>query len=179
MQPAVIGTARQDVAGLQRGQKVSDGMVHDGGWDHQPHRPRLLQLLHEVRQRGGANGFLLGQHREAAGKNLPYEDAIRVPLLMRGPGIPGGGTVSTPVANVDLAPTILDAVGAGEPSRERRPVDGRSLLPLMTELHSELRGGRSAAAALAAAQQGLRDQGPRGLAAAAGFVCIGGVPGGR
>jgi N-acetylglucosamine-6-sulfatase len=78
------------------------------------------------------NGFLLGQHREAAGKNLPYEEAIRVPLLMRGPGIPGGGSVSTPVANVDLAPTILDAAGASEPSSERRPVDGRSLLPLVT-----------------------------------------------
>jgi arylsulfatase A-like enzyme len=77
------------------------------------------------------NGFLLGQHREAEGKNLPYEEAIRVPLLVRGPGIPGNRTVSTPAANVDLAPTILDAAGAREPQSERRPADGRSLLPLM------------------------------------------------
>jgi N-acetylglucosamine-6-sulfatase len=76
------------------------------------------------------NGFLLGQHREAAGKNLPYEEAIRVPLLIRGPGIAEDSTVSTPVANVDLAPTILAAAGAAEPASERRPDDGTSLLPL-------------------------------------------------
>jgi arylsulfatase A-like enzyme len=76
------------------------------------------------------NGFLLGQHREAAGKNLPYEEAIRVPLIVRGPGIPAGASISTPVANVDLAPTILAAAGAAEPVSERRPADGTSLLQL-------------------------------------------------
>jgi N-acetylglucosamine-6-sulfatase len=76
------------------------------------------------------NGFLLGEHREAEGKNLPYENAIRVPLLLRGPGITPGSTVSAPTANVDLAPTILAAAHAGEPADERRPADGTSLLPL-------------------------------------------------
>ncbi len=77
------------------------------------------------------NGFMLGQHREAEGKNLPYEEAIRVPLIIRGPGIPQGESISTPVANVDLAPTMLAATGTREPASERRPADGRSLLELM------------------------------------------------
>jgi N-acetylglucosamine-6-sulfatase len=77
------------------------------------------------------NGFLLGQHREAQGKNLPYEEAIRVPLLVRGPGIPAGRSISDPVANVDLAPTILAATGTRERADEERPADGTSLLDVM------------------------------------------------
>ncbi len=36
------------------------------------------------------NGFFHGEHRIAQGKNLPYEPAIRVPLVVRGPGVPAG-----------------------------------------------------------------------------------------
>jgi N-acetylglucosamine-6-sulfatase len=79
------------------------------------------------------NGFMLGQHREAQGKNLPYEEAIRVPLVMRGPGVPRGNSVSAPVANVDLAPTILKAARASQPPGEARPADGEPLLPTEDE----------------------------------------------
>jgi N-acetylglucosamine-6-sulfatase len=72
------------------------------------------------------NGMMHGEHRIPFGKNLPYEESARVPLLIRGPGIPAGVTVRDLVANVDLAPTILDASGA----HPRLPEDGRSLLPL-------------------------------------------------
>jgi hypothetical protein len=54
------------------------------------------------------------------------------------------------------------------------PIPDAETAPLMTAFHHELAGGATAAAALAAAQHGLRDQGPRALAASAGFVCIGG-----
>ena len=79
------------------------------------------------------NGYFHGQHRIPAGKVFLYEPAIRVPLIMRGPGIPAGARVNELVANIDLAPTIADAANA----RPLRIVDGRSLLPL-------LRGKRSA-----------------------------------
>jgi N-acetylglucosamine-6-sulfatase len=72
------------------------------------------------------NGFFHGEHRVAAGKVLLYEPSIRVPLILRGPGIPRGGHVADPVANIDLAPTIVDAAG----TRPLRVMDGRSLLPL-------------------------------------------------
>jgi arylsulfatase A-like enzyme len=71
------------------------------------------------------NGFFHGEHRIQTGKNRVYEEAIRVPLLIRGPGIPAGVSVDEISVNADLAPTILDAAGA-DPGVA---VDGRSLLP--------------------------------------------------
>ncbi|MGH2953733.1 MAG: sulfatase family protein [Solirubrobacterales bacterium] len=71
------------------------------------------------------NGFFHGEHRIRTGKNQVYEEAIRVPLLLRGPGVEKGRTVRDLVTNADLAPTILDAAGA----EAGLAVDGRSLLP--------------------------------------------------
>lgn len=71
------------------------------------------------------NGFFHGEHRLESGKNRVYEEAIRVPLLIRGPGIPKGVSVDDLAINADLAPTILDATGATTPISQ----DGRSLLP--------------------------------------------------
>jgi N-acetylglucosamine-6-sulfatase len=73
------------------------------------------------------NGFFHGEHRVPFGKVLVYEPSIRVPLLMRGPGVPRGLRLRQLVANIDLAPTILDAANA-TPGRRQ---DGRSLLPLL------------------------------------------------
>ena len=36
------------------------------------------------------NGFHMGQHRLFVGKTTAYEEDIRVPLVMRGPGVPAG-----------------------------------------------------------------------------------------
>src|SRR5690606_5913582 len=57
------------------------------------------------------NGYLQGEHRFRDAKTLPYEEAIRVPLLVRGPGFPTGATAPQLTANIDLAPTILDLAG--------------------------------------------------------------------
>jgi arylsulfatase A-like enzyme len=75
------------------------------------------------------NGFFHGEHRVMTGKILPYEPSIRVPLIVRGPGIPKNVHRSQLVANIDLAPTILEAAHAA-PSRT---IDGRSLFPLMRD----------------------------------------------
>lgn len=74
------------------------------------------------------NGFFFGQHRLAKGKYLPYTGSSRTPIQMRGPGIPRGVTSNALVANVDLAPTLLELSGA-TPSV---PQDGESLLPFAT-----------------------------------------------
>jgi N-acetylglucosamine-6-sulfatase len=84
------------------------------------------------------NGFFYGEHRIPEQKTRPYEEALRVPLLIRVPDRYLGGDaappeISEPVANIDLAPTILDLAGA-EPCRPRkscRVMDGRSLLGLI------------------------------------------------
>ncbi len=73
------------------------------------------------------NGFFHGEHRVPSGKVLLYEPSIRVPLIMRGPGIPAGLRLSQRVANIDLAPTIVDAAEA----TPARVMDGRSLLPVI------------------------------------------------
>jgi N-acetylglucosamine-6-sulfatase len=70
------------------------------------------------------NGYLEGEHRIRIGKFYPYDAATHVPMLMRGPGIRGGGRSGELVSNVDLAPTILDITGA----RPTVPQDGRSLV---------------------------------------------------
>ena len=59
----VVGIAAvdEDVAGFEMGQEIGDGLVHDRRRHHQPDRPRLGQLLHEVCERGGADRFLLDQ----------------------------------------------------------------------------------------------------------------------
>jgi arylsulfatase A-like enzyme len=82
------------------------------------------------------NGFLHGEHRLAIGKSRVYEPSIRVPLLMRGPGIPRGATSGEMVTNADLAPTIVQAAQA-TPGLD---MDGRSLLDPAT--HPNLKRGR-------------------------------------
>ncbi|HMC06886.1 MAG TPA: sulfatase [Solirubrobacterales bacterium] len=72
------------------------------------------------------NGFFHGEHRIPGGKLHIYEESIRVPLAIRGPGIPHGGKVRDLAINADLAPTIVDVTGA----RPRLTMDGRSLVPL-------------------------------------------------
>ena len=75
------------------------------------------------------NGFMHGEHRAQAEKVLLYEESIRVPLLMRGPGIPRRFRDPRPVANIDVVPTIADATGV-TPSRV---LDGRSLLDQLAD----------------------------------------------
>lgn len=70
------------------------------------------------------NGFLLGEHRDLS-KTVPYEESVRVPFLMRGPGIPKGRTRHLFATHADIAPTIA-AIGRTRPGRK---VDGRNLLP--------------------------------------------------
>ena len=74
------------------------------------------------------NGQLQGEHR-LYGKDQVYEGSVRVPLIMRGPGIPRGVRRSQLAANVDLAPTILDYAGA----RAGLRMDGISLRPLIAD----------------------------------------------
>jgi arylsulfatase A-like enzyme len=75
------------------------------------------------------NGYMHGEHRIRAEKVQPYEEALRVPLVIRGPGVPAGERIADPVTNVDLAATILDLTGVQVGEGLARPLDGRSLAP--------------------------------------------------
>ena len=72
------------------------------------------------------NGLMWGNHGLVNFKWEPYEESLRVPLIMTGPGIPQGVTTDRPVSNIDVVPTILQATRA----QAGRLVDGTSLLPL-------------------------------------------------
>ena len=71
------------------------------------------------------NGWLQGQHRIPGDKYLPYEESLRIPLIMRGPGVPKGEEIDTQVSNADVVPTLVDLAGA----KAGRRMDGISLLP--------------------------------------------------
>ena len=72
------------------------------------------------------NGYFQGEHRLPSEKDHIYEESIRVPLEIRGPGIPQGVTVGALVINADLAPTIVDVTGA----TPGLVMDGTSLIPV-------------------------------------------------
>jgi arylsulfatase A-like enzyme len=77
----------------------------------------------------GDNGYFLGE-RGYAGKWLPYELSIRVPLIVYDPRIEGdvrGSVPSQPVLNIDIAPTLLDLAGVDIPTT----MQGASLLPIL------------------------------------------------
>jgi N-acetylglucosamine-6-sulfatase len=72
------------------------------------------------------NGFHLGLHRLKAGKDTAFEEDIRVPLAVRGPGVPKGRRIGAMVLNTDFAPTFAAMAGVTPTDF----VDGRSFLPL-------------------------------------------------
>lgn len=74
------------------------------------------------------NGLHRGEHRLRGGKNTAYEESIRMPLFVRGPGVPAGATVDHLAGLIDLVPTFLSLGGAAIPES----VDGMSLTPLLS-----------------------------------------------
>jgi N-acetylglucosamine-6-sulfatase len=124
--------ASEDVAALQEGyrQRLESLLAVDEAV------ASVVEALRATRALGRTlivftsdNGFFHGEHRLRAGKELVYEPSIRVPLVVRGPGVPKRLRLSQPVANIDLAPTILRATGV----RAARILDGRPLQPLLAD----------------------------------------------
>jgi arylsulfatase A-like enzyme len=75
------------------------------------------------------HGFFLGEHR-FYDKRLMYEPSIRIPLMIRyPPRIPAGSRAGRMVLNLDLAPTLLDLVGAPP----RAQLQGGSLMALLAD----------------------------------------------
>lgn len=75
------------------------------------------------------NGFFLGDHG-LYDKRFMYEESLRVPLLVRWPGVIAPGSTSEAlVGNQDLAPTLLAAAGVAAPDE----LHGRDLAPLWRE----------------------------------------------
>jgi len=85
------------------------------------------QLDHTVVVFTSDNGFFLGEHRRGD-KRLAYEESLRIPLIVRYPGLATPGAVLDSMAlNIDVAPTLLELAGAAIPDS----MQGRSLVPLL------------------------------------------------
>lgn len=85
----------------------------------------------------GDNGYFLGE-RGFAGKWVPYEDSLHVPLVVCDPRARAalrGATPAQLVLNVDIAPTMLELAGVPTP----RTYQGRSLVPILAGRSGEWR----------------------------------------
>jgi choline-sulfatase len=89
------------------------------------------------------HGDLVGAHGGMQQKWYnAYDEAIRVPLLVKGPGVsPKPGGITTPTSHVDLIPTLMGlagidveraAAGVAEHHDEAQPLPGRDLSDLIT-----------------------------------------------
>jgi arylsulfatase A-like enzyme len=99
----------------------------------------LGQLFNALEERGLLDRMLVivtADHGEeflehgaiGHGHNL-FNTTVRIPLIIAGRGIPAGRVVQEPVSLIDLAPTLLDALGLPPEPR----FEGRSLLPLLRD----------------------------------------------
>jgi arylsulfatase A-like enzyme len=100
------------------------------------------------------HGESLGEHDEHTHAILIYESALRVPLILAGPGVPSGRVVEDRVGSVDLLPTLLRLLDApvpeGLPGRdlraafagplEEQPLYAESLFGRLNCRWSSLRG---------------------------------------
>jgi choline-sulfatase len=73
------------------------------------------------------HGDALFDHGDVWSHDLVNDHTIRVPLMMRIPGLPGGHRIESIVSAIDIAPTILDLVGLPIASS----MEGRTILPLL------------------------------------------------
>lgn len=74
----------------------------------------------------GDNGFMFGEHG-LIDKRVAYETSIRVPMLAQCPELfKGGSVVDEVVANIDIGPTVMEAMGIEKPAH----MDGQSFLQL-------------------------------------------------
>ena len=80
----------------------------------------------------GGHGKITSAHPLRGNKGNFYEGGIRVPLIVRWPGVvEQASTCETPITTMDFYPTLLDA--AGLPADPGQHVDGVNLMPVLTQ----------------------------------------------
>ncbi|KAK3580927.1 hypothetical protein CHS0354_008219 [Potamilus streckersoni] len=73
------------------------------------------------------NGFHLGQFGLPSDKRQLYDFDIRVPLMVRGPGITPGQVSEQIILNIDFSPTFIELTGGQIP----KDIDGISMVPIL------------------------------------------------
>jgi N-sulfoglucosamine sulfohydrolase len=133
---------RQDWSEYLEAIQVADGHLGDvlGALDASGEADRTLVLF-------------MGDHGPAyhRGKWTSYDLGLRVPLVLRGPGIVPGSAPSDPLSTVDLLPTLLDFLGVPTPGG----LDGVSHYPRLTG--SDTEPARRYAVGVAASDRSISD----------------------
>lgn len=112
--------------------------LYDGSLRYQDEK--FGEFLDELGERGvlddtivivcGDHGEMFFEHGVAGHGKFPYEEELKVPLLMRGPQVlPQGKQFDSIVQLIDIAPTLMDVLGF-EPDKSFR---GKSLRPVFEE----------------------------------------------
>merc|ERR1712187_536217 len=78
------------------------------------------------------HGYNLGQHRLPSCKLNVYDHDLRIPMIIKGPGIKAGTPFDLPASNVDVGPTILGLAGIDAYSLSPA-MDGRSIAPMIVD----------------------------------------------
>lgn len=151
--PVRLGPAVNETDVSDKPAYIAAGGIRSGGWVRTRTRDqweallavddlvsKIVGTLEETGRRNDTlviftsdNGFSNREHRWG-GKQVPYEESIRVPLIVSMPGqIPADTVSDALVSNVDLAPTIADFAGAS------LSADGVSLRPLLSDTTSSAR----------------------------------------
>lgn len=127
LNPLLTASAIQDITALREKRHESLLSVDEG-------IQRLVGLLEQSGELSRTyiiftsdNGWHMGEHQLPPNKGTAYEEDIRVPLWIRGPGIPAGSVNNDLVVNIDLAPTFNELAG----NAPQTTADGRSLVPLL------------------------------------------------
>src|SRR5207302_3280318 len=74
------------------------------------------------------NGYHMGEHMLLPGKQTAFDSDINVPLIIVGPGVAAGATVTNIAQNIDLCPTFAELAGTPAPPT----TNGHSLVALLS-----------------------------------------------
>jgi arylsulfatase len=131
-----LGRARRGLSDLNLGPADHERLfdLYDAGIRQLDEE--LARLLRYLDESGWSERTLLvvtsdhgeefGEHGSYLHGRTQYQEVVRIPLILRGPGVPEGVRVATPVSLVDVAPTLLSTLGVKPPDG----LDGIDLSPL-------------------------------------------------
>jgi hypothetical protein len=94
------------------------------------------------------HGYNMGQHNLPSCKLNVYDNTVRIPMLIRGPGIKAQQSFTQIGSNVDVAPTLLALAGLDPMTLTTPPMDGKSLMPWLLAGADDGSGGGAAGALL-------------------------------